>query len=54
LVVESELTSTNEYPVVIYVAEIQPKEAVGDITSAPGTTDVAANVKSSPTERGGV
>jgi hypothetical protein len=52
LIVVSELASSDECPVVVYaVAQAQAEETVGHATSAPGSTDVGAEVESSPTER---
>src|ERR1700704_4317107 len=52
LIVESELASSDECPVVVYaVAQAQAEETVGHVTSAPGFTDVGAEVESSPTKR---
>src|SRR5262249_53127625 len=52
LIVVSELASSDECPVVVYaVAQAQAEETVGHVTSAPGSTDVGAEVESSPTER---
>ena len=52
LIVESELASSDECPVIVYaVAQAQAEETVGHVTSTPGSTDVGAEVESSPTER---
>src|SRR5262249_24269720 len=51
LIVVSELACSNECSVVVYaVAQAQAEETVGHVTSAPGSTDVGAEVESSPTE----
>src|SRR6516162_8102376 len=51
LIVVSELASSDECSVVVYaVAQAQAEETVGHVTSAPGSTDVGAEVESSPTE----
>ena len=36
---------------VVYIAEAQTEEGVGQITLAPGSAEVGADVESSPTER---
>src|SRR5262245_56899089 len=36
---------------VVYIAEVQAEESVGQITLAPGSAEVGADVESSPTER---
>jgi len=52
LIVESELASSDECALVVYIAEAQAEESVGQITFAPGSAKVGADVESSPTERG--
>jgi len=51
LIVESELASSDECALVVYIAEAQAEESVGQITLAPGSAEVGADVESSPTER---
>src|SRR5262249_43446078 len=51
LIVVSELTSSDECTPVVYIAEAQAEESVGQITLAPGYAEVEAEVKSSPTKR---
>ena len=51
LIVVSELASSDECALVVYIAEAQAEESVGQITLAPGSAEVGADVESSPTER---
>src|SRR5262249_53749988 len=51
LIVVSELASSNECAPVVYIAEVQAEETVGQITLAPGSAKVGADVETSPTER---
>src|SRR5262245_34344996 len=51
LIVESELASSDECALVVYIAEAQTEESVGQITFAPGSAKVGADVESSPSER---
>src|SRR5262245_66583167 len=50
LIVESELASSDECALVVYIAEVQAEESVGQITLAPGSAEVGADVESSQTE----
>ena len=52
LIVESELASCDECALVVYIVEAQAEESVGQITLAPGSAEVGADVESSPTEGG--
>jgi hypothetical protein len=51
LIVVSELASSDECALVVCIAEAQAEESVGQITLAPGSAEVGADVESSPTER---
>src|SRR5262249_10632350 len=51
LIVESELASRDECAPVVYIAEAQAEESVGQIPLAPGSTEVGADIESSPSER---
>ena len=51
LVVEPDLTSTDEHAVVTRVMEDQAEKVIGHVTLVPSATDVAAYVETSPTER---
>src|SRR5262249_59849379 len=49
LIVVSELASSDECALVVYIVEVQAEERVGQITLAPGPAEVGADVESSPT-----
>src|SRR5262249_17704957 len=51
LIVESELASSDECALVVSVAEAQAEETIGHITLDPSSTEIDAEVESSPTER---
>src|SRR5262249_56987600 len=51
LPVVPELASPDEYAVAISVVEVHAQEGVEHITIGPGPANVAANIKSGPTER---
>src|SRR5262249_41017925 len=51
LIVESELASSDECALVVSVAEPQAEETIGHITLVPSSTQIDADVESSPTER---
>src|SRR5262249_18291683 len=51
LPVVPELASPDEYAVVVSRVEVHTEERVGHVTSGPSAPDVAAEIKSSPTER---
>src|SRR5262249_24465005 len=46
-----DLASPDEYTFVVSVVEVDAKEGVGHVTVTPGPANVAANIKSGPTER---
>src|SRR5262245_55329428 len=46
-----DLASPDEYAVVVSVAEVAQEERVGHVTMGPGSANVAAKIKSGPTER---
>src|SRR5262249_46622433 len=49
LIVESELASSDECALVVSVAEPQAEETIGHITLVPSSTQIDADVESSPT-----
>src|SRR5262249_61817515 len=51
LPVVPDLASPDEYAVAVSVVEVPAQEGVEHITMGPGPANVAANVKSGPTER---
>src|SRR5262249_15784109 len=51
LPVVPELDSPDEYAVAVSVVEVHTQEGVGHVTIGPGPANVAANIKSGPTER---
>src|SRR5262249_61363100 len=53
LPVEPELASPDKYAVVVSVAEVHAQEGVGHVTIGPGSPNVAAEIKSGPSERRG-
>src|SRR5262244_85132 len=51
LIVVSELAYSDECALVVYIAEAQAEESVGQITLAPSSAEVGADVESGPSER---
>src|SRR5262249_34739426 len=51
LPVVPDLASPDEYAVVVSVAEVAQEERFGYVTVSPGSANVAAKIKSGPTER---
>src|SRR5262249_37294911 len=51
LPVVSDLASSDEYAVVVSVADVAQEKGVGHATMGPGPANVAAKIKSGPTER---
>src|SRR5262249_2846124 len=51
LPVVPELASADEYAVVVSAAEVRAEERVEHITMSPGSPNVAAKIKSGPTDR---
>ena len=51
LPVVPDLASSDEYAVVVSGAEVRADESVGHVTICPGRANVAAKIKSGPTER---
>ena len=51
LPVEPELASSDEYAVVVSVAKVQAREGVAEVIVAPSSPNVAAEIKSGPSER---
>src|SRR5262249_36129724 len=51
LIVEHKLASSDECALVVYISEAKAEESVVQISLAPGSTEVGADVEASPTER---